>query len=127
MIKKLAIVLFAAAFAAALPAFAGGPLDGKSFHGKLTETGKKSGHNDTFEFKDGQFRSTGCAADGFQYGTYAFESAGSSTFTAQVTSKKEGTMDWKGTVTGDSITGTAVWTRQGKPPVNYTFTASAKK
>jgi hypothetical protein len=125
MLKKLAIFVAAAALVA-LPAFASGPLDGKTFHGKLVQTGK-SGHSDNFEFKDGQFLSTACEHEGFGSGAYTAEGSGTSyTFTAQTTSKKEGTMDWKGAVNGDTISGTAVWTKTGQAPVNYTFEAKLK-
>jgi len=125
MFKRLATFAFIAALVA-LPALATGPLDGKTFHGKLIETGK-SGHSDNFEFKDGKFLSTACQHEGFGSGAYTAEGTGASyTFTAQTASKKEGTMEWKGTVNGDSISGTAVWTKTGQAPVNYTFEAKLK-
>ena len=121
MLKKLVTFAFVAALVA-LPALASGPLDGKTFHGKLTEVGK-GGHSDNFEFKNGQFLSTACQHEGFGAGAYT---ADGNTFTAQTMSKKEGTMDWKGTVNGDTISGTAVWTKTGQAPVNYTFEAKLK-
>ncbi|HEX4825820.1 MAG TPA: hypothetical protein VFV19_16075 [Candidatus Polarisedimenticolaceae bacterium] len=125
MLKKLAIAVFAAALVV-LPALASGPLDGKTFHGKLTEVGK-GGHADNFEFKNGQFLSTACQHEGFGSGAYTTEGSGPSfTFTAQTMSKKDGTMDWKGAVNGDSISGTATWTKSGMAPVNYTFEAKMK-
>ena len=123
-IKKMATLMVAAAVLAALPALAAGALDGKTFHGKLTPAGKKSGPSDNFEFKDGKFTSTSCKADGFGSGAYTTEGSGDMiTFTAQTTSAKNGTMDWKGTIKGDTITGTAVWNEPGKPAKNLTFEA----
>lgn len=123
-IKKMATLLAATAMLAALPALAAGALDGKTFHGKLTHAGKSGGHSDNFEFKDGKFTSTSCKADGFGSGAYTTEGSGDNiTFTAQTTSAKNGTMDWKGTIKGDTISGTAVWNQPGKPPKNMTFEA----
>jgi hypothetical protein len=128
MIKRLGILVVAAALAAVGPVLAAGALDGKVFHGTLTESGKKSGHHDSFEFKDGQFRSTACERDGFHYGAYTAQAAGTDTaFTAKVDSKKAGSMAWTGTVKGDTISGTAVWTKPGAAPVNFTFEAKAGK
>jgi hypothetical protein len=128
MIKRLSILFVVAALVAAGPVFAAGALDGKVFHGTLTEAGKKSGHHDSFDFKDGQFRSSACERDGFQYGAYTTTPEGSdTTFTAKVDSKKAGSMAWTGTVKGNAVSGTAVWTQTGKPPVNFTFEGTVKK
>ena len=128
MIKRLSILIVAAALAVVVPAFAAGTLDGKTFHGTLTEKGKKHGNHDAFEFKNGQFRSTACESYGFGFGAYKAEQAGDAvTFTARTTSKKEGTMDWTGTVKGGEISGTAVWTKSGQAPVSYSFEAKAGK
>jgi hypothetical protein len=126
MFKKKTAALIAAGLLAVLPALAGAALDGKSFHGKLKEVGKKDGNGDTFEFKDGQFRSTACEREGFHYGAYTVEGSGENyTFTAKVTNKKGETMDWRGTVTGDTVTGTATFTSEGKPPTGFTFEGMA--
>ena len=105
-----------------------GPLDGKSFVGAMTEKGKTKGDPDTFIFKDGKFRSTACDVYGFTETSYttAVSDAGT-TFEAVSTSPKEGTMKWKGTVKGDSVEGTAVWTKNGQADAIYTFKGTLKK
>jgi hypothetical protein len=105
-----------------------GPLDGKTFPGEMMEKGKAKGDQDTFVFKDGKFRSTACDAYGFTETAYAGAvSDVATTFEAVATSPKEGTMKWKGTVKGDSVEGTAVWTKNGQADVIYTFKGALKK
>ena len=94
----------------------------------MTEKGKTKGDPDTFVFKDGKFRSTACDAYGFTETSYtAAVSDVSTTFEAEATSPKEGTMKWKGTVKGDSLEGTAVWTKNGQADMHYTFKGTLKK
>ncbi len=109
-------------------AAAGGPLDGKSFVGVTTARGKAKGDRDTFVFKDGKFRSTMCDAYGFTETPYtAAVSDVSTTFEAEATSPSEGTMKWKGAVKGDTVEGTAVWTKRGQTDTVYTFKGTLKK
>jgi hypothetical protein len=121
----------ALALVLALPAPAGteaGPLDGKTFAGDMTEKGKTKGDPDTFVFRDGKFRSTACDSYGFTETAYsAAVSDVSTTFEAMSTSPKEGTMKWKGTVRGDSLEGTAVWTKKGQADSAYTFKGTLEK
>jgi len=106
----------------------GGPLDGKSFVGAMTARGKAKGDKDTFVFKDGKFRSTLCDGYGFAETAYtAAVSDVSTRFEAEATSPQEGTMKWKGTVKGDTIEGTAVWTKPGQTDTAYTFKGTLKK
>ena len=105
-----------------------GPLDGKTFAGEMTEKGKARGDKDTFVFKDGKFRSTGCDAYGFTETSYtAAVSDVSTTFQAESSSPKEGTMKWKGTVKGDTLEGTADWMKKGQADMHYTFRGTLKK
>ena len=128
MFKTKVAALIAAGLLAVLPVLAAAPLDGKSFHGTLKEVGKKEGDGDTFEFKGGQFRSTACEGHGFHYGAYTAEGSGENyTFTAKVTNKKGETMDWRGTVSGDTVTGTATYTVAGKDPTGFTFEGTSHK
>ena len=104
------------------------PLDGKSFVGEMGEKGKTKGDKDTFTFKDGRFRSTGCDKYGFGDAPYAIKEEGGKTVaTAETTSKKEGVMQWTLTVDGDSLTGSAIWTKGKKAPREYWIKASLKK
>jgi hypothetical protein len=133
MRKAFRIVVFSLAVAAVVveaPAAAAqaGPLDGKSFVGAMTEKGKTKGDSDTFIFRDGNFRSTACDAYGFTETAYtAAVSDVSTRFEAEATSPNEGTMKWKGTVKGDSLEGTAVWTKKGQADTAYTFKGTLKK
>jgi hypothetical protein len=105
-----------------------GALDGKSFTGAMMEKGKTKADKDTFTFKDGKFRSTACDAYGFTETAYTATSKdGATTFEATAQSPKEGTMKWKGTVMGDSVEGTAVWTKAGQADTQYTFKGTLKK
>jgi hypothetical protein len=109
-------------------AAAGGPLDGKSFVGTMTARGKTKEDKDTFVFKDGKFRSTMCDAYGFTEAAYtAAVSDTSIRFEAEATSPTEGTMKWKGTVKGDWVEGTAVWTKRGQTDTVYTFKGTLTK
>lgn len=105
-----------------LPAVAqGGALDGKTFAGKLGETGKK-GDKDEFIFKDGTFESKACEKYGFGNAPYT-TTAGehTTTFKAETTNDKGDKMEWEGTVAGILISGTATLNQEGKPPVEYWF------
>ena len=105
-----------------------GPLDGKTFAGSTTEKGKAKADKDTFVFKGGKFRSTMCDAYGFTEAAYtAAVSDASTRFEAEATSPTEGTMKWKGTVKGDSVEGTAVWSKRGQTDTVYTFKGTLKK
>jgi hypothetical protein len=98
-----------------------GLLDGKSFSGELGEKGKAKGDKDEFIFKAGTFRSSACDAYGFKEAAYTASRAGDIVSFAAVTrSDKEGTMSWKGKVTGDRLEGTVVW-KKGDRPTEYWF------
>ena len=101
-------------------------LDGRTFVGQLGPAGKSKGDADNFVFVDGQFRSTACDAYGFGAAAYrATRVGGDLSFESTTESRKEGTMAWKGTVSGNSVSGTVVWTRAGKAPVEYWFKGTA--
>lgn len=101
-------------------------LDGRSFAGRLGEKGKSRGDADSFVFRNGEFRSTACDAYGFGASPYrASRQGGDVTFEATTRSAREGTMEWKGTISGDKVNGTILWTRTGKAPVEYWFSGTA--
>ena len=120
-----------AALAAGEHAHAGGvKLDGKTFAGEMGERGqpKEKAEKDTFIFKDGTFRSTGCDPYGFKETSYAAKAEdGGVGFEAVATSPKEGKMTWKGKVRGDAIEGTAVWEKDGQKTIGYWFKGTAQK
>jgi hypothetical protein len=101
-----------------------GPLDGHSYVIKYKEKGAWLSHKDTLIFKDGRFRSTACDDYGFGEGSYSAQEAAS--FSARTESAKEGRIEWRGQIHGQSIEGTFVWLKGGKS-VEYTFTGSATK
>lgn len=107
----------------------GGALDGKTFSGEFGQRNKKKEGNDTFIFKDGRFRSTACDPYGFGDAPYTTSlSANVTTFEAQTVSPREGTINWKGTVKGEVLEGTFIWTKpKKKKGVEYWFKATQKK
>ncbi len=128
---KGTVVSLAAALlilSAAAPAAERMPLDGATYVGTMTEKGKTKADPDQLVFKDGRFRSTVCDAYGFTETPYtAAVSDGDTRFEAVATSPKEGTMTWKGTVKGDTVEGTAVWSKKGQADALYTFKGKMKQ
>ena len=104
-----------------------GPLDQKTFTGEIAKKGTQKADKDEFVFKDGTFRSVACDAYGFGAAAYTAKADGQMvTFEATTTSPKDGTMEWKGTAQGATLTGTAIWRRDGKTPEEYAFSAKLK-
>ena len=98
-------------------------LDGRSFAIVTGEKGKPPTERETLIFQDGKFHSTGCDPYGFTEAVYRVKPAprGGISFEADTTSAKEGKIHWQGTVQGESVQGTFVWTKAGQPPIEYTF------
>lgn len=110
------------------PALAGDSLDGKSFSIELSEANKNEGSQDELIFKDGTFFSAECEQYGFTPARYESKSKdGVMLFKSTLTSGKEGKTEWEGAVTGDEISGTMFWTKQGQEPVIYTYKGAIKK
>lgn len=123
MMKRL-VMLVVIGMLVALPAYSS-PLDGKKFVGEITKKGETKGDPDTFSFSGGKFHSTGCDPYGFTPSQYRIGKLGDDwTFVSLGTSPKEGQMSWKGTITGDAISGTAVWKKPGQAAIEYTFTGT---
>ena len=135
MRKYLAAASLAAALVLVVSAASGAPgakgaLDGKTFVAESGEKGKPAGlENETIHFANGKFHSVACDAYGFGDGAYTATAApdGSVRWTAETSSPKEGKISWKGTVTGDKIDGTYVWTKTGQAPIEYWLKGTAKK
>jgi hypothetical protein len=103
-------------------------LDGKSFVGQIGKKGEKSGDKDEIVFKDGKFRSTACDKYGFGQVPYtAKEGVGETTFEAETMSAKEGTMKWKGTVKGGTVTATVIWSKSGKAAQELWYTGKMRE
>ncbi len=90
---------------------AGGALDGKTFVVQQGEKGKEAKGTDTLVFKDGKFRSVECDQYGFSEAPYMATVEGDTIkFVADTTSEKKGKIHWEGTVQGNKIHATYVWT-----------------
>lgn len=129
MLKKCFLFGVLIIAAAGLLFAAYGMLDGKTFEGQGAEKGKQAGEEkDNFIFADGKFRSIGCDAYGFTATPYTATKNGDAVnFEAHATSEKEGTNHWKGTIKGDSIEGTFVWSKPGQKDIEYWFKGTLKK
>ena len=87
---------------------AGGALDGKTFTAFL------DGEDDVLTFQDSTFHSLSCDEWGFGTGEYTTEEQGDSiSFEVKTTSENDGSLVWKGTVRGDTIKGSYLWTKKG--------------
>jgi len=106
-----------------------GPLDGKTFVAESGEQGKKAeGPKDEITFRDGRMRSSACDAYGFGDGSYTtMNHPGMVMFRAKTESPKEGVIEWNGTVRGDDLEGTYVWTKTGQKPITYWMKGTVKK
>jgi hypothetical protein len=121
----LALILaLAMAPAAAAETKSSGLLDGKSFAGETGEKGKDKGDPESFVFRDGHFDPLQCHPYGFGAAPYTASVAGDAvSFAAETVSAKEGRMRWTGTVRGDALEGTMVWSKEGQKPGEYWFRA----
>jgi hypothetical protein len=104
-----------------------GLLNGKTFAVEMIEKGKQEGQHDSFRFRKGKFHSTACDRYGFGTGKYRASREGDTiSFEVETVSKKEGKLNWKGTVKGGMVEGTAIWTKGGQAPMEYTFHGKSK-
>ena len=88
-------------------------LDGAKFVGETGEQRKGDHHADTITFKDGIFRSLDCENWGFGSAPYSVEQQGETyLFTSTLVSPDLGTLEWKGTIIGDTANGTFRWTHK---------------
>ncbi len=85
-------------------------LDGMKFVGETGEEGKKANNPDTISFEGGVFRSSSCEVLGFGPGAYSVEKQGDTyKFTATLVSPDTGTLEWNGTITGNTANGKIRW------------------
>jgi hypothetical protein len=97
---------------AAIPAY-GGELDGKTFMGQSGDQGKESSGDEELRFQNGKLYSVGCAEWGFGESDYTARVEGESIhFVSEMLSPKHGKIVWNGTVQGDKIDATYVWTKE---------------
>ena len=103
-------------------------LDGKSFLVELSETKNNEVTKDELIFKDGTFFSVECEQYGFGPASYESKSEGDAIlFESTIVSDKEGKFEWEGSVKGDKITGTSIWSKEGQDPIIYTYKGNMKK
>ena len=106
LLYSILISLFALTTPTAL--MAADALDGKTFVTML------DGENDVLTFQDGMFNSSSCEEWGYSPGKYTTTMSGDNlSFEAITTSEKHGGMVWTGTVKGDTIKGSYLWTKEG--------------
>lgn len=109
-------------------ALADDSLDGRTYSVELTEANKNEASQDELVFKGGTFFSTGCEQYGFTPAAYEARSKGGAImFKSTLASGKEGKSEWEGAVTGDEISGTMFWTKEGQEPVIYSYKGTLKK
>lgn len=128
-ILVLFCVFFSAATDDAAKASEEGSLDGRTFTVKVTEEGRdEEGSNDELIFKDGTFFSSECEQYGFSPAPYSESSgSGATTFESTLVSAKEGETRWKGSVTGDRISGSFVWSKEDQSPITYSYEGTLKQ
>lgn len=81
--------------------------DGKPFAADAGEKGKPADEkNDVISFQDGRFHSSACDKYGCNKGLYKTSAVGDViTFETETVSEKDGKLQWKGVVKGDTIEG----------------------
>jgi len=90
-----------------------GLLDGKVFAGPTGKIGKDATETDELKFENGKLYSVGCAEWGFEWGDYSTKVEGNDiSFEAVTTSPKNGKIVWSGTVKGDTMDATYIWTKK---------------
>jgi len=95
-------------------------LDGQTFVGTMGKKGEATGGTETIHFQNGEFHSVACDAHGFTAAPYkATVKGGTTEFTAETTSSTEGSLRWKGTITGNMLTATATGYKDGKMIGDY--------
>jgi hypothetical protein len=90
-----------------------GILDGKVFAGPTGKVGMDADGTDELQFKNGKMYSVGCTDWDFGWGDYSVKVEGNNiTFEAVTTSPKDGKIVWNGTVNGDTVDATYIWTKK---------------
>ncbi|HEX9793736.1 MAG TPA: hypothetical protein VGC54_07100 [Planctomycetota bacterium] len=103
-----------------------GPLDNKTFAAQMVRDGKSEPVE--LVFNEGTFRSSAADRQGFTRTNYTAVKQGEfMKFEAVASSPKSGTMQWQGTVRGETIEGTAVWDEAWyRPDREYRFKGKLK-
>ena len=110
----LAISLVMLCYIANVVAKEGGLLDGKVYVGQSKEKHKKNFKEDELIFKNGKINSIDHVQSGFNEGVYtAIEEGDRIFFEAEIVSKNQGKIKWRGIVHGDSIEVDYSWSKKG--------------
>lgn len=104
-----------------------GALDGRQFVGEIGDKGKPTGFKEEISFKDGKMVSSVCANRFANFPYKAVKKGDTIEFEASASSPKEGTQSWKGTVSGDTLNATSVWTPPGRAPDETWIKAKLRK
>lgn len=90
-----------------------GMLDDRIFVGSTGDKGKEASEADELRFTNGKFRSVDCDQWGFGDAPYTAGTDGDLIkFSAVTVSPEHGKIAWNGTVKGDTLEATYVWTKE---------------
>lgn len=101
-------------------------LDGKSFQLSVWDvTQPDQKQPDVITFNNGTMDPEGCHQYGFTAAPYKLNSTDKKlTFSSTCTSPAEGTIVFEGSISGESISGTMVWTKTGQADIRYEYTGN---
>lgn len=103
-------------------------LDGRMFQVLVLDTTTNKTYPDLIWFEDGKLQTRASEAWRFVAAEYRVSRDGEALgFEAVASSKKEGTNEWRGTISGEEIEGTLVWSKEKNEPLRYTYRGSSKK
>ena len=105
-------------------ALAASPVDGTQWQIKLTTAAVRTSSEDRVQFDKGRFTSPLFQPKGFATSNYTLteEQGGPVVWETMQTSEKEGTLSWRGELSGETMRGVASWRKRDGSVVNYTFT-----
>jgi len=110
LVGTLLVFAIMASFAADASEPTSNTLDGMQFVGETGEEGKKANNPDTISFEGGVFRSSSCEVLGFGPAPYSVEKQGDTyKFSATLVSPDTGTLEFKGTIIGNTANATFRW------------------
>jgi len=108
-----------------------GLLDGKVFVGQSREKNIRSVEEDELRFIDGKFHSSSYGLKGFNEGVYTARAEGDKIyFEAETVNPKQGKIEWRGIVHGDSIEVNYRWSKKGwlsNTEIDYSFNGTLKQ
>lgn len=96
-------------------------LDGRKYAIEIFKDNKLDS-KETLVFEKGMMDPLDCHQYGFSATPYQAKNvSGRVTFATYSKSETEGNMGWQGTVSGDKIEGSLVWSKEGQERISYTF------